>query len=191
MLRKLNDFIIDCSKSWWKFLLLFAGQIGTISVLNMITVRFPAVTDNHIPFDMQNTLSSADIFQQLESYTPEAFTLYGWFQAVDYVFPVFAGLVLAVAGAFGLRHALPDLYTGVVNKGLLSLFMLPAVFDWSENLNLLWVITAWPNQATTAASLAVASKMAKLSSMVLVFAVVGLLLLGAAIRRIAAFTKAR
>jgi hypothetical protein len=180
MIGKLNDFIVGCSKSWWKFLLLLAGQGSTIAILNSITAKFPAVTDEHIPFDMQNTLTSEMIFAQLESYTPEAFSLYGWFQAVDYVFPLFAGLMLAAAGTFALRHALPGVYAWVLDKGVLWLWLLPSIFDWLENLNFLWVITAWPTQAATAASLGVAAKMAKLGSMGVVFTLVGLLLLIAA-----------
>jgi hypothetical protein len=182
MVGKLNNFIVDCSKTWWKFLLLLAGQGSTIAILNNITAKFPAVTDNHIPFDMQNELTSEMIFAQLKSYTPEAFNLYGWFQAVDYLFPVFAGLMLAAAGTFALRHAFPNLYTTALGKGLLWLWLLPSIFDWLENLNFLWVITAWPNQAGIAAGLGVASKMAKLGSMGIVFALVGLLLLVAAFR---------
>jgi hypothetical protein len=191
MIGKLNNFIVDCSKSWWKFLLLLIGQGSTITLLNNITAKFPAVTDNHIPFDMQNTLTSEMIFAQLESYTPEAFNLYGWFQAVDYLFPVFAGLMLAAAGTFALRHAFPGIYAKALDNGVLWLWLLPSIFDWLENLNFLRVVTAWPDQAGTAASLGVAAKMAKLGSMGVVFAAVGLLLLIAAGRWVGSKVSAK
>ncbi len=191
MLNKLNGFIVNCSTSWWKFLLLAAGQAGSMSVLMNITQRFPAVTAGYEPFDMQNSLAAAEIFTQLESYTPEAFRLYSIFQAVDYLFPLFAGLVLATAGAFALRHASPDFYASAVNRKLLAWPLIPTVFDWLENVNLLWAVTAWPSQVELAANLAVAAKLCKLTSMYCVFAIVGILLVWAGIRWLAGrFSKA-
>ena len=185
MLNKINQFIVNCSESWWKFLLLVAGQTGTMFVLNDITQQFPTVTAGYEPFDMQNSLAAAEIFTQLESYTPEAFRLYSIFQAVDYLFPLFAGLVLATAGAFALRHASPPFYDRAVNSKLLAWPLIPTVFDWLENVNLLWAVTAWPNQAELAAKLAVAAKLCKLTSMYCVFAIVGILLVWAGVRWLA------
>mgnify|MGYP001824002137 CR=1 FL=1 len=185
MIRTLNQFIVNCSHSWWKFLLLLGGQLGTMAVLMNITGRFPAVTGGYEPFDMQNTLSAADIFAQLATYTPEAFRLYWVFQAVDYLFPLFAGLMLATAGTFALRHASPGLYARAEARATLPLFLVPTVFDWLENLNLLWVVAAWPDQAQLAASLGVVAKLGKLATLNVVFALFGILLVWAAIRWIA------
>ena len=182
MFNKLNQFIVSCSKSWWKFLLLVAGQTGTMFVLMNITQKFPSVTAGYEPFDMQNSLAAAEVFTQLESYTPEAFRLYSIFQAVDYLFPLFAGLVLATAGAFALRHASPSIYTRFANSKLLAWPLIPTVFDWLENINLLWAVSAWPERVDLAATLAVASKVCKLTSMYCVFAIVGILLVWATTR---------
>jgi hypothetical protein len=182
MLLKINEFIVNCSQSWWKFLLLVGGFVGTLMTLTNISAKFPAATDGYEPFDMQNGLTDSDIFTQLATYTPEAFQLYSWFQAVDYLFPLFAGLMLAAAGAFGLRHAWPAAYAKAETNKLLALFMIPSLFDWLENLSLLRVITAWPDQSPLAATFAVGAKAGKLSSMNVVFALIGLLLLAAAIR---------
>ena len=164
MLTFVNNLIVSCSKSWWKFLLLLSGQIGTISLLNNITEGFPAISGGHKPFDMQNSLQADEIFLQLATYTPEAFSQYSLFQMVDYVFPVFGGLVLACAVAFALRHASPILYQRVLDTRVLFLLLIPTIFDWLENINLLWAIKAWPEQTELAAQLAVASKLGKLSS---------------------------
>ncbi len=177
MLAKINRFIINCSQSWWKFLLIFIGQFGTMQVLTRITKEFPLVTAGDVPFDMQNTLQPGQIFSQLEGYTDRAFDLYRTFQAVDYLFPLFAGLLLATVCAFSLRMASPRYYATAVNKNLFVLLLIPTVFDWLENLSLLRVITAWPQQAELAASLAVVAKMAKLGSMGVAFLATLILLL--------------
>jgi hypothetical protein len=180
MLGKLNQFIIACSQSWWKFLLIFLGQTGTMQVLTHITNDFPAVTAGDVPFDMQNTLKPDQIFTQLDGYTDSAFDLYMVFQVTDYFFPLFAGLLLATICAFSLRHWSPDLYATAVARNLFVLLLIPTVFDWLENINLLWAVLAWPEPAQLAANLAVAAKMGKLTTMGVAFLVTGVLLLGAA-----------
>ena len=135
MVKFVNNLIVSCSKSWWKFLLVLGGQIGTISVLNNITEGFPAISGGHKPFDMQNSLQAHEIFLQLATYTPEAFSQYSLFQMVDYVFPVFGGLVLACAVAFALRHASPILYQRALDTRVLFLLLIPTIFDWLENIN--------------------------------------------------------
>lgn len=180
MLRKVNQFIVACSQSWWKFLLIFLGQTGTMQVLMRISGEFPAVTAGDVPFDMQNMLKPDQVFTQLEGYSERAFDLYMIFQATDYFFPLFAGLLLATICAFSLRHWSPDLYATALARNLFVLLLIPTVFDWLENINLLWAVMAWPEPAVVAANLAVAAKMAKLTTMGIAFLVTGVLLLGAA-----------
>lgn len=180
MLKNINQFIISCSQSWWKFLLIFAGQTGTMQMLNRITTEFPSVTAGDVPFDMQNTLKPEQIFVQLQDYTDRAFDLYMTFQAVDYFFPLFAGLLLATICAFALRHLSHDLYTTAVSRNLFVILLVPTVFDWLENINLLWVVLAWPETAEIAATLAVGAKMGKLTTMGIAFLVTAVLLISAA-----------
>lgn len=177
MISGINQFIITCSQSWWKFLLIFIGQFGTMRILTSITEEFPLVTGGDVPFDMQNTLQSGQIFSQLEGYTDRAFDLYMRFQTVDYFFPLFAGLLLATVCAFSLRAASPRLYAAAAQRNLFVLLLIPTVFDWLENLSLLYVVNAWPNQAELGAKLAVIAKMAKLGSMGIAFVVTLVLLL--------------
>jgi len=180
MISKTNQFIVACSQSWWKFLLIFLGQTGTMQVLMRITAEFPSVTAGDVPFDMQNTLKPEQIFTQLEGYTERAFDLYMIFQATDYFFPLFAGLLLATICAFSLRHLSPSYYAKATANNLFVLLLIPTVFDWLENINLLWAVAAWPEPALAAANLAVAAKMGKLATMGIAFLVTGALLLGAA-----------
>lgn len=178
----INRFIVDCSQSWWKVLLLFAGQTATMQVLTAITERFPEHANGAIPFDMQHTLTAGQVFEQLAGYTEHAFSDYLLFQAVDFVFPLLAGLFLASMCAFGLRHAAPRWYEYANSRNLFTLLLLATLFDYLENLNFLWVTGAWPEQATLAAQLGVLAKKCKLLFMGLAFALTGLSLLGAAAR---------
>jgi hypothetical protein len=177
VLKAINNFIISCSQSWWKFLLLLAGQSITMWKLLDITAKFPAVTAGDIPFDMQNNLTAEQIFSQLAGYSDAAFSLYTTFQIVDYVFPVVAGLLLATICAFSLRIASPRLYQTASDKNLFVLLLTPPVFDYLENINLLWVIASWPEQSQLAAQLAVLAKMGKLGTLNIAFLTTGILLL--------------
>ena len=51
MLGTLNRFIVNCSQSWWKILLLFAGQSATLLSLSAISESFPEVTAGDVPFN--------------------------------------------------------------------------------------------------------------------------------------------
>lgn len=178
MLTKLNSFIIDISTSWWKFLLVLATQVLTMRIMmGWINPQFPDVSGGHLPFDMQNDLTVEQIFGQLETYTDRAFELYTIFQAVDYIFPLAAGLVLATICAFGLRNTSEKYYAIAKEKNLFLLILIATVFDWLENLNLLCVVIGWPEQINLAAQLAVIAKQGKLASMNFSFAVTGILLL--------------
>ena len=177
MLARLNGFIVDCSKSWWKVLLLFVGQSATMQGLNVITGRFPDITAGDVPFDMQNTLTPDQIFEQLAGWTDAAFSSYYLFQAIDFLFPLLAGLFLASVCAFALRHAAPGWYEVAVARHLFVLLLLATAFDYLENIHMLWAVIAWPEQVQVAAQLAVLSKMGKLASMGLGFAATGLFLL--------------
>jgi hypothetical protein len=180
MLGTLNRFIVNCSQSWWKILLLFAGQSATLLSLSAISESFPEVTAGDVPFDMQNDLTPEQIFEQLAGYSEQAFSQYYLFQAIDFVFPLFAGLFLASLCAFALRHASSNWYDKAVAKNLFCLLLLATVFDYLENINLLMVVSTWPEQSDIGAMLAVGAKQLKLASMTLGFAVTGVFLLMAA-----------
>lgn len=165
MLSRLNNLIIDCSLSGWKTALTVVGFGLTMWQLQTVTATFPALTDGHTPFDMQNDLTSAQVYTQLSTYTEEAFGLYTWFQAVDFVFPMVAALMMAVITAFSVRVVMPDTYPKVVGNKLLLLFFVPALFDWLENIGFLWVISLWPEQSAAAANLAIMAKQAKLGTL--------------------------
>lgn len=185
MLSAVNRFIVDCSRSWWKTLLLFAGQTACLLSLMRIEQGFPAIASGARPFDMQNDLTVAQVFEQLAGYSEQAFSDYYLFQAVDYLFPLLAGLFMAAIFSFALRHAAPGWYEFAVSKNLLILLLAATLFDFLENLNFLRVVVSWPDQATLAAQLGVMAKQAKLACMNIVFALTGLLLVTALLRKAA------
>jgi hypothetical protein len=182
MLTRINSFIIGISVSWWKFLLVFIAFNSTLFGLQNITASFPDISGGHQPFDMQNDLQSYQIFEQLSTYTDQAFSAYSLFQAIDYFFPLFGGLVIAAIAAFSLRHLSTKYYEIAVSKNLFLLMFIPTICDWLENLTLLSVIVAWPEEAGTLAALAVAAKKAKLVTLLIAQPITLLLLLSAALR---------
>lgn len=174
MASALNRFIVSCSASWWKVLLLLAGQAATLFMLLRIENGFPAVSSGNIPFDMQNELTVAQVFTQLHGYSEQAFANYYLFQVIDFAFPLLGGLLMAAIFAFGLRHAAPGWYAVAKTKNLLVLMLLPPLFDYLENLNFLWVVSQWPAEAIIAAQLGVIAKQAKLLCLNIVFAITAL-----------------
>jgi hypothetical protein len=189
MLTKLNQFIITLSTSWWKFLLVFAGTIATLFGLQKITGSFPDISGGHVPFDMQNGLTSGQIFEQLATYTEQAFSAYNQFQIIDYFFPLFAGLMMAAVAAFSLRILSQRYYDIAKQKNLFLLILLPTLCDWTENIMLLAVISMWPDQSATLATLAVTAKKAKLITLFISQPVVLLMLLGAVLKSLVAALK--
>ena len=173
-MNALNSVIIRISKSGWLYVFVFAGFFGTLQALLRIGKRFPELAAGSVPFDLQNQLTVEQIFTQLAAYTEEAFQLYYVFAAIDFFFPLFAGLFLGATVAFLLRHALPRWYAIAEQKNLFVLFLLATLFDWLENITLLSVIAGYPNEFSSIATLAVAAKMGKLA---FVFLFQGLVLL--------------
>lgn len=172
----LNQLIIRISKSTWLYMAVFAGFFGTLQALLRIGERFREHAAGSVPFDLQNQLTVEQIFAQLAAYTEEAFQLYHVFTAIDFFFPLFAGLFLGATVAFLLRHSVPRWYSIAEEKNLFVLFLLATLFDWLENISLLGVLAGYPNELSTIATLAVAAKMGKLG-FVFLFQGLSLLLL--------------
>lgn len=166
-MNALNSVIIRISKSGWLYVFVFAGFFGTLQALLRIGQRFPELAADAVPFDLQNRLTVEQIFTQLAGYTEEAFQLYYVFTAIDFFFPLFAGLFLGATVAFLLRHSLPRWYAIAEQKNLFVLFLLATLFDWLENITLLSVMAGYPNELSTIATLAVAAKIGKLTFVLL------------------------
>jgi len=164
-MRQLNDLIIRCSQSWWLFLLSVIVAFGSLfAVFGPVQVAFAELTGGLTPFDFQNSLSIAEIFEQLADWNEAAVQLYYAFSFVDFFFPFFAGLFLAAIAAFSLRHLSPRASARVASRRLFPLLMLGTAFDWLENLCALFVVGRYPAEMTAAAGLLVVAKQGKLTA---------------------------
>ena len=182
MLLRLSQLIIRISMSAWLFVATTAIFGGTLAALIQIGSAFPQYAAGAQPLDLQNELAPEQVFPQIANYTERARQLYYLFTAIDYVFPLAAGLFLAAAGAFALRHGLPGIYALMVERRLLPLFLLASAFDWCENVAAITAVLGYPDAPAAVASLLVAAKRAKLLFMMLTQGVVAVLLLIAAAR---------
>ena len=133
-------------------------------------------------FDFQNDLSVDRVYEQLPNYSYAALKLYYAFDFVDFFFPFFAGLVLAAAGAFALRHLSPKGYETIASRNLFAIYFIATFFDWLENVFALTVISAYPEEWRTAASLLVLAKKGKLASVMVMQIITWMLLLVAGLK---------
>ena len=181
-MKLLNGFVIQVSRSAWLFAIAAIFAFGSLGVVFFnINDVFEVMVDAQM-FDFQNDLTVDRIFEQLPNYSYAARKLYFAFIFVDFFFPFFAGLVLAAAAAFALRHLSTKWYDSFDGKNLFALFFIPTVFDWCENIFALIVINGYPNELTFAATMLVLAKKGKLASVMLMQAFTWLLLLMTALK---------
>ena len=181
-MRWYNDLVIRVSQSafWWVMSAVFA--FGSLYfVFFNLGVPFERIVGSPM-FDFQNQLTVEQIFEQLPNYDEDATAIYHAFLFVDFYFPFFAGLVVAAAGAFAWRHLAPGFYEMVASRKLFAIFLIPTLFDWSENICASVVVDTYPNEIAWAANLLVLSKMGKLTTMMLGNTIVGVSLAAAAVK---------
>lgn len=162
MRHRLQQLVLALSRSGAWSALALTGAVAALLALQAIGGRIEELVGAP-PFDLQHRLALADIAGQLPRYTDEARRLYGLFFAVDLVFPLLAALFLASACAFLLRRGLPGTYQRLAAGGWLGMLLLPAAFDWVENLAALALVlggTAW----TPAGLLLIGAKALKLGA---------------------------
>ncbi|MCE7982339.1 MAG: hypothetical protein DYG89_14180 [Caldilinea sp. CFX5] len=163
-MKRLHQLILRCSQNGWLFLGALLGFALTLFALLQVGERFAAVTQGAEPFDLQNGLTLTAIFAQLPTYTDQSRRLYLLFTLIDYLFPLCAGLWVAGAAAFFVRHTLPVFYQRVVERRGFLLLLLPTFFDWAENLTSAALIYLAPT-AHWLATLVLLCKQAKLATL--------------------------
>jgi len=182
-MQSLNDLILRFSRSWPLFLLAAGITFGSLYLFTgVIGPRFAELTGGHLPFDLQNSLTVDQVYEQLPGYPEDARKLYYLFSVIDFAFPVFASLFLAAIAAFSLRYLWPAGYDWFTERRLWVLLLLPALFDWTENVFALSVITAHGHELRSAAAMMIYAKLGKLSLTVLAQLLSFALLLLAAIK---------
>ncbi len=163
-MQSLNDLLLRFSRSWPLFLLAAVITFGSLYLFTgVIGPRFAELSGGHLPFDLQNSLTVDQVYEQLPGYPENARKLYYLFSVIDFAFPVFASLFLAAIAAFSLRYLWPTGYAWVTERRLWVLLLLPALFDWAENVFALTVITAYGQELRTAAAMMIYAKLGKLS----------------------------
>lgn len=172
-MKRLQQLVLRCSQNGWLFVGALLGFALTLFALLQVGERFAIVTQGAEPFDLQNELTVSAIFAQLPTYTDQSRRLYLLFTLIDYLFPLCAGLWVAAAAAFFVRHTLPTFYQRMVERQGFLLLLLPTFFDWAENLTGAALIYLAP-ATHWLATLLLLCKQAKLTTL---YATQGLLLL--------------
>jgi len=163
VLSRLQNLVIRTSRTWWLYLGVVVLFVGSLLSLLRIGERFPAHAGGNPPFDLQNGLSTAEVYPQIATYTDTARELYHVFTLIDYVFPFSAGLFIAATAAFALRNSLPKWYAVLTARNLLPVFMLGTAFDWLENIAALSAISLYPAETGWLPVLLVLAKRLKLA----------------------------
>ncbi|MBK8035475.1 MAG: hypothetical protein IPO91_09340 [Chloroflexi bacterium] len=141
-----------------------ALQVTAFRLLRKIGAQFRASTINeHDAFDFQNKLTAAEIYTQLPDYTAESKRLYTYFFIVDFFFPLFASLFLALVWTALLQAAeMPTLYGQLLAAQVPVFAFAPALFDWGENICFLLLVRRYPTHLPNLARAAVICKRLKL-----------------------------
>ena len=181
-MRWYNDLVVRVSHSAFLWLMSTVFAFGSLFFVFMnINVPFEHAVGAQM-FDFQNELTVEQIFAQLPYYDEHVRALYNAFLFIDFYFPFFAGLTLAAAAAFAWRILAPGFYENFRNRNLFALFLIPTLFDWSENLSAIVVVGAWPDELTWAATALVLFKKGKLATVMLLNLVTGVSLVAAALK---------
>lgn len=141
-----------------------ALQMTAFRLLRKIGGAFKASTgDQYETFDLQNKLTAADIAAQLPAYTAASKRLYTIFFIVDFFFPLFGALFLALVWTALLQAAdMPALYGQLLAANLPLLPFASALFDWGENVCFLTLVRRYPTPMPNLARAAVIFKRLKL-----------------------------
>ena len=181
-MKLLNNLVIQVSRSAWLFVMAAIFAFGSLGIVFFNINDIFEVMVGAQMFDFQNDLTVDLIFEQLPNYSYAARKLYFAFIFIDFFFPFLAGLVLAAAAAFALRHLSDKWYETFDTRNLFALFFIPTVFDWCENIFALIVINGYPDELTFAATMLVLAKKGKLASVLLMQAGTWLLLIVTALK---------
>jgi hypothetical protein len=165
MRARLQAIIVAIAASGPAYAVVLAVALGSFVALNRIAAGFPPLAGGALPFDLQNGLAVADVYAQLAGWSPGARTRYYAFSAVDWLFPLAAGLFLAATVAFCLRRSLPRAWSWVTRRQLLPLLLLGTACDWLENVFALLAVGLYPQESPLLAVGLVVAKRAKLAAL--------------------------
>jgi hypothetical protein len=168
MAAALQRLIVRISATGTWYVAVLAVAVGSFMTLMRIGAAFPAFASGKAPFDLQNGLEAGDVYRQLSGWTPAARQLYFFFSAVDWVFPLAAGLGLAATVTFCLRRSAPRAYAWLTARTLLPLLLAPTAFDWLENIFAVAAVATYPQGPAWLPAALVVAKRAKLAGLAVV-----------------------
>ncbi len=152
--RSMGSALIAISQHWWAVILVVIANFASFGILFSLEDRFESLSG--VPtFDTQNDLTAQRLLEQLALYSGEARTAYFQFAAFDFLFPLIAGLFVAVLWTLLLRL---NRWKPVMRLYQARLFLLPlltTLADWLENISLLSILNTptAPNEAWVQAAL--------------------------------------
>ncbi|MBC8099534.1 MAG: hypothetical protein H7Y11_08825 [Armatimonadetes bacterium] len=140
-MNRLNRGLISSSNHWWAVVLVVVLNFSAFVILFGLEDQFEALTAFPV-YDTQNDLTAEALLTQLPLYQGEARSAYLRFAAFDFVFPLVAGLFVAVLWALFLRLNTWRIPQRLLALGLPLFPLIVTVWDWLENVSLLVVLSA-------------------------------------------------
>lgn len=165
-MNRLDAALDRAARTGWLFALVFALNFASFSILFNLEAQFEALTDTPT-YDTQNDLTPETLRAQLPLYQGEALAAYQRFAAFDFIFPLAAGVFLAVLWSALLRLNTWPLAGRLRHARLPRLALLGTLFDWLENSFLLTTLSLAPDPADWAVNGAILFKRLKLAGLTL------------------------
>jgi hypothetical protein len=163
LLDRAMDVLLRLSSRWWLVAGLVAMNLAAFQVLFALEAQFEAVSGRPT-LDTQNELTAGALREQLPLYSGPAADAYMEFAAFDFVFPLVAGLTVAVLGTVLLRPNPSPRATSAIQLRLPLLLLLGTGFDYLENLAFLALLAGDPGTPSDVlVALALTAKAAKLT----------------------------
>lgn len=161
--EKFNAFLI-AQVSGRSVLMWFGAVIFWFAVFGVVLVpAFEAASSGLRPVDLAFPTTPELIFSQLPSYTDATLRAYGWFAAVDFLYPPTLAMFFASLWAWLFVRTPNSFFVALQSRGILLLPFAAALFDWLENIGFLIVIFSYPPELRGVAEAACAFKTAKLA----------------------------
>jgi hypothetical protein len=158
--------VVDRTSERWRRVAVVAVAFAVATVLLMLAGEAFRDVTGFDPFDLQNSPTADEIRAQLASYPDAATGRYLVFAAIDVVFPLVGALLLASVTAACVRRASPGVYGRALRSHLFLLFLVPTLFDWTENVFAVWLVVAGDPASDFAVDALLLAKSAKLITLV-------------------------
>lgn len=160
-MNSIMGLFVGISRRWWAVVLVFGLNFAAFSILFALEDQFEALAG--VPtFDTQNDLTADLLREQLPLYVGEARAAYERFAAFDFVFPLVAGVFIAVILTLLLRINPLPIAARLLAWNLPLVPLIGTLWDYLENVSLLTILNAGANLTPTMIDAALLFKRLKL-----------------------------